>query len=430
MSPETIGIIGVVVLLVLIFLRVWIGFAMITVGFVGYLILEGWGRAATMVGTEPFSQISDLTLATIPLFILMGAVISNTNLGRDLFETASKWIGAVRGGLAAATVAACAAFAAVCGHTAATSITMGKVALPQMKRFNYDVKLAAGACTAGGTIGIMIPPSIAFILYGLLTQVSIGKLFLAGFIPGILQALFYMLTIFIMTRIKPHWGPKTGQHYTLKEKIGSLKLSGPVMLIFIVAIGGIYMGIFTPTEAGALGAAAAMAVSFFAGRLKWPQFKETMLETTMTTAMMVAMMAGAYIFLKFITVSKVPFMISEAIASFGLSRTGFMLAVVVFYLFLGCFMDIFGAIILTVPIIMPTVTALGINPVWFGVIIVRLMEIGLITPPLGMDVFTFSGAMKLPTGTVFRGIAPFVAVDFIHVALLLLIPELSLFLTR
>lgn len=428
MTPELIGIIGIVVLLVLIFMRVWIGFAMTAVGLVGYYILEGWSKAAVMIGTEPFSQISDLTLATIPLFVLMGAVISNTNLGKDLFETASKWIGSIRGGLASATVLACAAFAAVCGHTSATSITMGKIALPEMKSYNYNEKFAAGACTAGGTIGIMIPPSIAFILYGLITQVSIGKLFLAGFIPGILQAIFYMATIAIITRIKPDWGPATSQKYTMREKIGSLKLSGPVMLIFIIAIGGIYMGVFTPTEAGAGGAFAAIVIALIAKRLKWPQFKSTMLETTMTTAMMIALMAGAYIFQRFITVSKVPFLISDTIAAMGLGKTQFMLVIVLFYLFLGCFMDIFGAIILTIPIIMPTVNALGINPIWFGVIVVRLMEIGVITPPLGMDVFTFSGAMKIPTGDVFRGIGPFVLADFLHLTLLLFIPQISLFL--
>ena len=428
MSPELIGIIGIFVLLALIFMRVWIGFAMTAVGLVGYWILEGWDRAAVMIGTEPFSQISDLTLATIPLFVLMGAVISNTNLGKDLFETASKWIGSIRGGLASATVLACAAFAAVCGHTSATSITMGKIAMPEMKRYKYNEKFAAGACTAGGTIGIMIPPSIAFILYGLITQVSIGKLFLAGFIPGILQAVFYMATIMIITRIKPDWGPATSQKFTMKEKLGSLKLSGPVMLIFLIAIGGIYLGVFTPTEAGAGGAFAAIIISLIAKRLKWPQFKGTMLETTMMTGMMIALMAGAYIFQRFITVSKVPFLISESIAAMGLGKTQFMIVVVFFYLFLGCFMDIFGAIILTIPIIMPTVNALGINPIWFGVIVVRLMEIGLITPPLGMDVFTFSGAMKIPTGTVFRGITPFVLADFLHLMLLLFIPQLSLLL--
>jgi tripartite ATP-independent transporter DctM subunit len=250
MSPETVGIIGIVCLLLLIFMRVWIGFAMAAVGMIGYSALEGWPRTFQMIGTEPYSQVADLTLVTIPLFVLMGAVISNTNLGKDLSETASKWIGSVRGGLAAATVAA---FAAVCGHTAATAITIGSVALPQMERFKYDKRLAAGACTAGGTIGIMVPPSIAFIIYGLLTQVSIGSLFLAGFFPGVLQAIFYMVTIFLMTRIKPSWVPSTNEHFPIKEKIASLKLSGPVLLIFVIAIGGIYAGIFTPTEAGAGG---------------------------------------------------------------------------------------------------------------------------------------------------------------------------------
>ncbi|MCL6477579.1 MAG: TRAP transporter large permease [Peptococcaceae bacterium] len=430
MSPETVGVIGIGVLLVLVFMRVWIGFAMALVGVAGYIYLDGWAKGVNMVGTEPFSQVADLTLTTVPLFILMGAVLTYSGLGKDLYETASKWIGGLRGGLAVATVAACAAFAAVCGHTTATAITIGNVALPQMKRFNYDTRLAVGPIVAGGTIGIMIPPSVAFILYGLLTQESIGKLFIAGFIPGILQAVFYFITIFIICRIKPEWGPAAEQRISLREKIYSLRLSGPVALIFLLVIGGIYIGVFTPTEAGACGAAAAMAVSFAARRLKWQNFRDTILETVMTTAMIIGMVVGAFIFMRFLAVSRLPAMLSDAIVALGLSKTGFILMIVALYLILGCFLDIFAAVILTVPVLYPSVVALGYDPIWFGVIVVRVIEIGLISPPIGMDVFAVSGALNVPMGTVFRGVAPFILSDLAHLALLIAVPDIALFLLK
>lgn len=430
MASEVVGLIGIGVLLILILARVWLGFAMALVGFGGYVYIEGWKRAALMVGTEPYSQVADLTLTTIPLFILMGAVISNANLGRDLFISAAKWVGHLKGGLAAATVTACGIFAAVCGHSAASAITVGKVALPEMKKYHYNEKLSAATCVAGGTIGFMIPPSIALIIYGLLTQESIGKLFLAGFVPGILQVLFYIATVFLITRIKPEWGPATGRYYHLKEKFVSLKLTAPVILIFLVAIGGIYMGLFTPTEAGAMGAFGAIVVALGYRRLNWFHFRTAMLETILTTAMIVAMMVGAYIFMRFITVSNLHFMLRDTIADLGLSRLGFMIVIIIFYLIAGCVLDVFSVIILTVPILLPTVKALGFDPLWYGVIVVRLIQIGVVTPPIGMDVFTFSGAMGLSTSKVFKGVTPFVITDVVHLVVLLALPDLVLFLTR
>ncbi len=428
MSPEMIGLIGIIFLLVLIFMRVWLGFAMITAGFIGYILIDGWRKAFLMLGTEPYSQVSDLSLTTIPLFILMGAVIANADIGKDLFITARAWVGRLRGGLAAATVVACACFAAVCGFTAASAITVGKIAMPEMRRYKYDENLSAAVCVAGGTIGIMIPPSIAFIIYGLLTQQSIGQLFLAGFIPGILQAIMYIITIFIIVKVKPSYGPGAPDRYTWGQKIKSLKLTGPVAIIFIIAFGGIYLGLFTPTEAGAMGAFGALAVAMAFRRLKWNNFKATMLETTMTTAMVVAMMVGAYIFSRFVAISNLPFLLSETLTSLGLSSLGFIICISVFYLIMGCVLDIFSVIILTVPIIMPTVIAMGFDPIWFGVITVRLIQIGLMTPPIGMDVFTFGGAMKIKTGPLFKGVTPFVISDVVHLVILLAIPELSLLL--
>ncbi len=428
MSPELIGIIGVIILLILIFMRIWIGIAMATAGFLGYIYIEGFKKAALMIGTEPYSQISDLTLTTIPLFILMGAIIANCDMGKDLFTAASRWVGNLKGGFAAATVVACGIFASVCGHTSASAITIGKIALPEMKRYNYKENFSAATCVAGGTIGVMIPPSITFILFGLLTQESIGKLFIAGIIPGVLQVLFYIATIFILTRINPGIARSSGINYSFKDKVSSLKLTGPVVIVFLMAIGGIYLGIFTPTEAGAIGAFGSIIVALIFRRLKWRPFKGALLETTLSTSMIIALIAGAYIFMRFMTVSNLPFLLCNTVTDLGLSKTGFILVIIVFYILAGCVFDIFSVIILTVPILMPTVRAMGFDPIWYGVIVTRVIQIGLMTPPIGMDVFTFSGVMGFKTGAVFKGVTPFVISDIVHLALLLAIPQLSLVL--
>ena len=432
MSPEIIGFIGIAVLLILVFLRIWVGFAMALVGFVGYFYLEGWARAASVVGIEPYSQIASITFATVPLFVLMGAVISNSGLGKDLYDAASKWIGGIRGGLAMASVAACGAFAAVSGSSTATALSIGKIAYPEMKRYNYDSYLSVGSIAAGGTIGIMIPPSLGLIVYGLITQESIGKLFMAGLIPGILEVLFYMVVIYLLCRFRPSMAPdmRDGIRPSLKEKISSLKLTGPVVLIFLIVIGGIYFGVFTPTEAGAIGAFASLVVIFFAGRMTFHKFSNALVEAIEVTAMIVPMLVGAFIFMRFIAVSGLSNMLSEIMITYGLTPAHFIALVIVLYLLLGCFFDVNAAILLTIPLLFPAVQALGINPIWFGIIVVRLNEIGLITPPIGLNVFVISGALNVPIGTVFRGILPFLIADFFHLALLIAVPEISLFLTR
>ncbi|HHT47439.1 MAG TPA: TRAP transporter large permease [Firmicutes bacterium] len=432
MTPEMVGFIGIAALLVLVFLRIWVGFAMALVGLMGYVYLEGWGRAASVVGTEPYSQIASITFTTVPLFVLMGTVISNSGLGKDLYDAASKWIGGIRGGLAMASVAACGAFAAVSGSSTATALSIGKVAYPEMKRYKYDTNLSVGSIAAGGTIGIMIPPSLGFIVYGLITQESIGKLFMAGLIPGILEVFFYLATIFLLCRFKPSMAPDVGDAVrpSLREKISSLKLTGPVVLIFTFVIGGIYFGVFTPTEAGALGAFASIVVVFLARRMKGNVFGAALIDTIEVTAMIVPMLVGAFIFMRFIAVSGLSHMLSEIMITYGLTPAHFIALIIVLYLILGCFFDANAAVLLTLPILYPAVQALGINPIWFGVIVLRLNEIGLITPPIGLNCFVISGALNIPAGTVFRGIIPFLIADIIHLALLIAFPEISLFLTR
>lgn len=427
MSPGLIGAIGVVVLVILIFMRVWIGAAMVLVGFLGYAYLVGWNYALIVAGTEPYSDIAFYPITVIPLFILMGALVSNTGVSGDLYNTAHKWVGQLRGGLAMSTVGACAAFSAICGSSEATAATMGKVALPEMRRLNYDDKLATGSVAAGGTMGILIPPSLGFILYGILCDVSIGKLFMAGIIPGFLEAVFYIATIWLICRLNPRLGPP-GPWTSFKEKIFSLKNTWAMLALFMLVMGGIYMGVFTPTEAGAVGAFGAIVICFVGRKLTWANLRGSVVETAQTTAMIIFMIVGAFILMRFLAVSGLPVLISELVTGLPVSGIWILIAIIMMYIILGCFLDVYAAIILTVPIIFPVIMALGLNPIWFGVIMVRVMEVGLITPPMGMNVFILSAVTDVPIGTIFRGVIPFVIADFCHIALLVAIPALSLFI--
>ena len=427
MSPEIVGIIGVVIMIALIFMRVWVGVAMILIGFLGFAYLEGWHHALIISGTEPYSQIAVYVISCVPLFILMGIVASETGIAGDLYNVANKWVGNIPGGLAVATTVATGGFAAVCGSSDATAAAMGKVAFPEMKKLGYDSKLAAGCIAAGGSIGILIPPSLGFILYGLLCEQSIGKLFMAGFIPGVLEVVFYSVTIFILCRMNPRLGPP-GPKTTIKEKVSSIKHIWGMMSLFILVLGGIYLGIFTPTEAGAVGAFGAIVISLIGRRLTRKNFRGSMVETAKITAMIVLLISGAFIFLRFLAVSQLPSMLSDFVAGLQVSKYVFIAGIIVFYLILGCFWDIFACILLTLPFVFPVIEAIGMDPIWFGVIMVRCMEVGLITPPFGLNIFILSGVIKVPVGTVYRGVLPFVLADLFHIALLVAIPELSLWL--
>lgn len=427
MSSELIGIIGVVVMLVLIFMRVWIGAAMILVGFLGYAYLDGWDKAFIISGTEPYSQIAFYIISCIPLFILMGIVVSRTGIAGDLYIAANKWIGNLPGGLAIATMVATGGFSAVCGDSAATAAAMGEVAFPEMKKLGYDNKLAAGCIAAGGSIGILIPPSLGFILYGLLAQQSIGKLFMAGVIPGILEVVIYSITILVLCRINPRLGPP-GPQTTMREKASSLKNVWLMIGLFTLVLGGIYMGVFTPTEAGAVGAFGAIAIALIGRRLTRKNLSSSMVETAKITAMIILLITGAFIFLRFLAISGLPTMLSEFVAGLTVSKYVLLVGIIIFYLLLGCFLDIFACILLTLPFIFPVTQAIGFDPIWFGVIMVRCMEVGLITPPFGLNVFILSGVIDVPAGTVFRGVLPFVLADFLHIALLSALPVISLWL--
>ncbi len=427
MSPELVGLIGVLLLVVLLFMRVWVGTVMAVIGFLGFAYITTFKSALMILGAVPYSTIANETVASVPLFILMGVIVSNTGVAADLYHTAYKWLGQLRGGLAMSTVMACGGFAAISGSSQATVATMGKVALPEMQKYGYDSKLATGAVAAGGTIGILIPPSMGFILYGILTEESIGKLFMAGIIPGLLEILFYIGVVFVLCRRSPDLGP-AGPKTSFREKVVSLKYTWAMLALFLLVMGGIYGGWFTPTEAGAVGAFGAMVISAIAGKLTRRNFLASVLEAAQTTAMMVLILASAFIFMKFMAVSRLPDLLANYVGGLPFPPAVILLLIIFLYIILGMFLDGPSAIVLTLPVLFPVILSLGFNPIWYGVLMVRVIEIGLITPPMGLNVFILAGVTNSPLSIIFRGIVPFFTADILHVALLIAVPWLSLFL--
>lgn len=427
MSPELSGILGLIVLVLLLMSRMWIGLAMCMVGVSGLWYLKGIDSALAVLGTVPYKYVAFYPMSAIPLFIFMAMVISNTGIATSLFNTAHKWIGQLRGGLAMASVLASGGLAAIMGDSVAEVVTMSQVAVPEMDKHRYDTKLSTGCVAAGGTLGILIPPSLGFILYGILTEESVGLLFMAGIIPGILLTLLFILTIWIMTAINPEAAP-AGARTSLKEKIVSLRGTWHMLLIFVIIIGGIYGGIFTPTEAGGVGAFGAIVISLVSGRLNLKILLDSLMEATKITAMIMLLVVGAFTLMKFLAMSKLPFYLAESIGALALPRYVVFAGIIVLYIFLGMFLDIFAAIVLTIPVIFPLVTQMGFDPIWFGVVMVLVMEMGLITPPVGLNVFALSGVTGVPLHIVFRGVLPFVLAMILCILLLIIFPQLALFI--
>jgi tripartite ATP-independent transporter DctM subunit len=427
MSPELVGIIGIVVLVVLLIARMWIGLAMAMVGFLGLVYLKGFDSAFGALGTVPYKYISIYPISAIPLFIFMAIVIANTGISTSLFNTAHKWLGQLRGGLAMASVLACGGLAAIMGDSVAEVVTMSKVAVPEMRKHNYDSQLASGCVAAGGTLGILIPPSLGFILYGILTEQSIGMLFMAGILPGILLTLLFMVTITMITARRPSAGPP-GPKTSVKEKIVSLKGTWHMLLLFVLIMGGIYAGIFTPTEAGAVGAFGALVISAASRRLTLKRFFDSLLEATKITVMIMLLIVGAFILMKFLAISKLPFMLAGTISGLQLPTYAIFAGIIILYILLGMFLDVFAAVVLTIPVIYPLVVAMGFDSIWFGVVIVLILEMGLITPPVGLNVYALAGVTDIPLHTIFRGVLPFVVAMIICVILLVVFPQIALFI--
>ncbi|MBN2041958.1 MAG: TRAP transporter large permease [Spirochaetes bacterium] len=427
MSPELIGVIGIVAVVVLLLLRMWIGLVMAAVGFFGLIFLIGIDGAFGALGTVPFKNVAFYPISAIPLFVLMAMIISNTGIGADLFNTAYKWFGHLRGGLAMAGIFASAGLAAIMGDSVAEVVTMGNIAVPEMKKYKYDSQLASGSIAAGGTLGILIPPSLGFIMYGILTEQSIGMLFMAGIIPGFLLTFLFVVTIWLITARRPDAGPP-GPKTVFLDKIKSIKSIWHVMLLFILIIGGIYAGIFTPTEAGAIGAFGAIAVATVSRRLTVKSLMASLMEATKITAMILLLIIGAFLLMKFLAVSRLPFALAEFITGLNVSRYVVFAFIILLYIVLGMFLDVFSAVVLTIPVIFPVICSLCFDPIWFGVIIVVVLEMGLITPPVGLNVFALAGVTDIPLNVIFRGVMPFLLAMIISIILLVIFPQIALFI--
>jgi tripartite ATP-independent transporter DctM subunit len=426
----TIGLICLGLVLLLAMLRVPLGFSLLTVAVGGITALNSFDVARTLIPMTLSEAAFSYDLAVVPLFILMGNVLSRTGISEDLFRAANAFLGGVRGGLALATMVTCAGFSAVCGSSFATAATMAKVAYPSMQKYGYSERLASATIAAGGTLGILIPPSIILMIYGILTQQNIGELFIAGVLPGLLGLAMYMGVIYLIAVLKPEHAPR-GQTGTAQERWQSLAGVWPFVALFLLIIGGLYMGWFTPTEAGGIGAGTALIIALSQRRLGWGRFAEVMKETAYTSVMLYVVLFGAMLFSQFISFSGLADELLGLVQGSGLSRTGILLAILAVFLLLGCVMDSMAIILIFVPLFMPTLVAQGFDLVWFGIVVVVLTEIGLITPPVGMNVFVLKANLpRVPVGTIFRGLVPFMAVDVLRLAVLVAFPAISLVLVQ
>ena len=428
LSPDAVALIGFVSLFALMLLRVPVGMAMGLVGVCGYSYIAGSGPALKLIGQTSMRTVTDYTFGVIPMFMLMGAFVSVSGVSRELFRAANAFIGHLRGGLGVATVLACGGFAAICGSSVATAATFSSVAYPEMRRFGYPQSFSTGVIAAGGTLGAMLPPSTVLAVYAILTQQDIGKLFMAGIVPGLLAMLMYVLTIFIIVKVRPDWLPR-GANTTWGERFAGLKDVWAPLLLFVFVIGGLYGGFFTPTEAGGVGATGAFLLGVLRGKLDRAGTLEALLSATRTAAAVFTVLIGALIFGYFLTITQVPQNLTRYVSNLGLNRYEVLALIMVMYLVLGCLMDAMAMIILTVPIIYPVIVQLGFDPIWFGIIIVMTVELGLIHPPVGMNVFVIKSVVHdVSFTTIFKGVIPFVLTDLLRLVILIAFPVIALWL--
>ena len=427
---------GLGAVLLLVFLRMPIAVAMGVVGFAGYAELRGFRASISMVGRLIIDTAQDYGLSVVPLFILMGLFVNKGGLSRELYQVSYAFLGHMRGGLAMATIVACAGFSAICGSSLATAATMSKVAMPQMRKYNYDDSLSTASIAAGGTLGILIPPSVILVIYGLLTETSIGKLFIAGVIPGLLGVVLYLAAVRFTILRNPEAGP-AGDRTNWADRAKALQGVWAVLLLFFIVIGGLY-GIldfwplkltFSPTEAAGMGAAGAFLIALSRRKLSFAATMQVLIETVQTTAALFTVLIGAWVFSNFVNLAGLPETLRAMVSSAGLAPMTVMLMILGVYVILGCVFESLSMLLLTVPIFFPLVIGLGFDPVWFGIIVVVVTEISLITPPVGLNVFVLKGVVgDVSTATIFRGVTPFWIVDILRLALLVLVPTLVLFL--
>jgi tripartite ATP-independent transporter DctM subunit len=426
----TVSLLGFLAFIALVALfRMPIGFSIGAVGFVGIGLVRNWNAAQAAVVGE-FLHVASYSLSVVPLFVLMGNFVTRGGLSRDLYQAANAFLGHRRGGLVASTIVASAGFGAVCGSSIATAATMAKVALPEMQRLGYKNGFAAAAVAAGGTLGILIPPSSIMVIYGLMTETSIGALFAAGVVPGLIAMAFYLLAARWTVARDPLAGPP-GDRFTWMQRIKALRAVGSVLFLFVLVMGGLYSGFFTATEAAGIGAFGGFLVAWARGTLSWQVLREVLVESAITSGMLFTILIGAQIFAAFVNFTSMPSDLTAWVDGLGWGPLGVIVAICCIYIVLGCFMESMSMILLTVPVFFPLVTGMGFDPVWFGILLVCVVEIGLITPPLGMNVFVIRATVSwIKGGEVWWGLAPFIVADFCRIAILVAFPALTLYLPR
>jgi tripartite ATP-independent transporter DctM subunit len=425
MSVGLIGVIGVVVLLAALLVRVPIAVALASVGFLGYAAADGWPKALKMLGSVPFSLSTAYSLSVVPLFILMGAVASRAGMSRELFDAANALFSGFRGALTHATIGACAAFGAICGSSIATAATFSKVSIPEMRRHGYDPGFAAGAVAAAGTLGIIIPPSVILAIYSIVAEQSLPKLFAAALIPGLILAVLYVITVAIVARLRPELMPRTAS-MPLGERLRAARGMWKLALLFFLAVVGIYLGWYSPTEAAAVSAFAAIVIAFATGHMRWRGLLDALMETAYATAMLFFIVIGAFIFARFIVLTQFPTALAGWVKEWELSPVMIIVAVMLLYFLLGTFLEEVSTILISVPVTLPLVLAIGYDGVWFGIFVTVMATIGLISPPTGMTVFVIQAQNPdIPAARIYRGTLAFLVADFVLVGMLIAWPALT-----
>ncbi|PKN65579.1 MAG: C4-dicarboxylate ABC transporter permease [Deltaproteobacteria bacterium HGW-Deltaproteobacteria-15] len=428
MTPETTGLAGIGLLVILFLLRMPVAFSMTVVGFLGFAYLNGMESALLLLPQDFFDTFSSYPLSVIPTFILMGSFAFASGISKRLYSASYTWVGHLRGGLTIATVLACSGFAAICGSTAATAATMGKIALPEMRKYKYDPSFATGTVASAGTLGILIPPSTVFIVYGILTEESIGKLFLSGLLPGAILTLLFIATVYGLCLRNPELGP-AGPATTWREKLVAFSGIIEAIILFALAVGGLFLGWFSPTQAGGIGAFGALVIGLFRQGFNFRVTLEATRDGLRTACMVLFIIAGATVFGHFMAISNIPFELADWVGTLPIPTIAIMGVIIFIYFVGGFFMDSMALIVVTVPIFFPIVRTLGFDPIWFGVIIVLIAEMGVITPPVGVNVFVIKGiAPDIPLHHIFRGILPFLGALIVMAVLLMIFPQIATYL--
>ena len=432
MTPEYIGLIGLGVLVLLLLMRMPIGLSLILVSFTGIWVLIGSGPAWGILANIPYKFAAKWTLSSVPMFLLMGYICYHGGMTQNLFAAARAWMGALPGGLAIASVFGAGGFAAVTGSSVACAAAMGRIAVPEMTRAGYQPGLASGSIAAAGTLGALIPPSILLILFGIFAEVPIGELFLGGVSIGVLTTLSYALLIYVRVKLRPDLAPVREQAADLRARLTHLRNIWPVILLFTIVIGGMFAGLFTATEAGAIGAFASCVIAWFQGGLTFARFRQSVVETIVTTSALFLIAIGANLLTRFLALSGAGDLITETVLAFGASELAILTGIALIYLVLGMFLDPIGAMLLTLPVLLPVVDQAGIELIWFGVFVAKFLEIGMITPPVGLNVFVIKGVVdrSISLGVIFKGVAWFLVADAVVVILMIAFPELVMWANK